>query len=263
MSLRGNVQRYVGSNINSTASIFMLNIDSQLGLVMMTLNQLGKKRQAALEKVTEEISRRQEENKSRKESSAAKSDEEYIEIIDRLTKEMFEYRGQDTPSHSTERVHLATLSGGECEYERVMRELDEKLKSTSLEINKMEKTSMSISSCSSRLTKKAKKPSLEIIDKLFDPPEKIEIPLRYQPYLDLEEEEGEEEAREVAKAEKSCEIRRMVSDITRQSEDTLTKSREIARLAATKSSLLAGQSAYSVNTYIIYHTILRFSISYI
>ena len=240
MSLRSNVQRYVGSNINSTASIFMLNIDSQLGLVMMMLNQLGKKRQAALEKVTEVIASRskirQEENKSRTESSTAKSDDEYIEIIDRLTREMFEYKGQDSPSHSTERV-----TGAECEYERVMRELDEKLKSTSLEINKVEKISLSISSSSSRLTKKAGNHSLEIIDKLFDPPEKIEIPLRYQPYLDVED-EGEDEAREVARAEKSCEIRRLVSDITRQSEDTLTKGHEIARLAATKSFLLAGLS---------------------
>ena len=58
MSLRRNVQSYVGSNINSSASIFMLNIDTQLGLVMMTLNQLSKKRQAALEQVTESIGSR-------------------------------------------------------------------------------------------------------------------------------------------------------------------------------------------------------------
>ena len=206
MLLRRHVQSYVGSNIKSTASLFLLNIDTELGLVMMMLNQLGKKRQAAVDQVTEVIKSRSkkrktpEEDKTREKSSAPKTDDEYIEIIDKLTREMFAYE-QDQPHHHIPRLVQSNLTRSESEYERVLKELDDKLKTTSLEISEVEKQG---SSKSGGPSKKAKNPSLETIDKLFDPPEKIDIPSRYQPHLDLE---LEDEARGEARTERSCEIR--------------------------------------------------------
>ena len=55
-------------------------------------------------------------------------------------------------------------------------------------------------------TKPCQAPSLETIDKLFDPPDKICIPSRYLPHLDVKEEE-KEAAGEEARNEKSCEMR--------------------------------------------------------
>ena len=201
MSLRRNVQSYVGSNINSSASIFMLNIDTQLGLVMMTLNQLSKKRLAALEQVTESIGSRSRRPRSRagvqsdsSVKSETKSEEDYLEIIDKLTREMFDY-SQEPP---VRQKSLSNMSRSESEYERVMRELDDKLRTTNLLIKEAENKPVSRSP---RTSKRVKNPSLEI-DKLFDHPDKVEIPSRYQPEL-----EEEDEASEEARAEKSLDIR--------------------------------------------------------
>ena len=201
MSLRRNVQSYVGSNINSSASIFMLNIDTQLGLVMMTLNQLSKKRQAALEQVTESIGSRSRRPRSRtgvqldsSVKSETKSEEDYLEIIDKLTREMFDY-SQEPP---VRQKSPSNMTRSESEYERVMRELDDKLRATNLLIKEAENKPVSRSP---RTSKSVKNPSLEI-DKLFDHPDKVEIPSRYQPEL-----EEEDEACEEARAEKSIDIR--------------------------------------------------------
>ena len=90
------------------------------------------------------------------------------------------------------------MTRSESEYERVMRELDDKLRTTNLLIKEAENKPVSRSP---RTSKRVKNPSLEI-DKLFDHPDKVEIPSRYQPEL-----EEEDEASEEARAEKSLDIR--------------------------------------------------------
>ena len=197
--LRRNVQSYVGGNINSRDSVFMLNIDTELGLAMSIMNQLGKKRQIGLDQVIEVITSRSQRSR-RPTGEPEKSEAEYIEIIDQLTREMFDYGPhQPPPSRPT------SLTRSESEYERVMRELDEKLKSTTLEICEVEKAGLLISARAAT-TKPCQAPSLETIDKLFDPPDKISIPSRYQPHLDVKEEEQEAVGQE-ARNEKSCEMR--------------------------------------------------------
>ena len=62
-SLRRNVQSYVGSNINGRDSVFMLNIDTELGLAMSIMNQLGKKRQIGLDQVSEVITSRSQRSR--------------------------------------------------------------------------------------------------------------------------------------------------------------------------------------------------------
>ena len=190
----------MGSNINGRDSVFMLNIDTELGLAMMVMNQLGKKRQTGLDQVTEVITSRSQRSR-RPTGDQEKSEAEYIEIIDQLTREMFDYR----PPHQSPPSRPTSLTRSESEYERVMRELDEKLRSTTLEICQVEKEGRLISSRAGA-TKPCPAPSLETIDKLFDPPDKICIPSRYQPHLDVKDEDLEE-AGEEARNEKSCEMR--------------------------------------------------------
>ena len=231
--LRRNVQSYVGGNINGRDSVFMLNIDTELGLAMGIMNQLGKKRQIGLEQVSEVITSRSQRSR-RPTGEQEKSDAEYIEIIDKLTREMFQYKPETEKAPCQRPPSLpSSLTGSESEYERVMRELDQKLKNTSQEICEVEKAGQLISSRAGT-TKPCQAPSLETIDKLFDPPDKICIPARYQPHLDVKEEEG--------RKEKSGEMRRLVSHITGHSEERISQDQEIARLAVTKSFLLAGQS---------------------
>ena len=226
----------MGSNINGRDSVFMLNIDSELGLAMSIMNQLGKKRQTGLEQVSEVIASRSQRSR-RPTGEQEKSEAEYIEIIDKLTREMFDYGPETEKAPYQPPPSLpSSLTRSESEYERVMRELDQKLRNTTLEISQVEKAGQLISARAGT-TKPCQAPSLETIDKLFDPPDKICIPSRYQPQLDVEEEEEEEE-----RNEKSCEMRRLVSHLTGQSEERISKNQEIARLAVTKSFLLAGQS---------------------
>ena len=228
----------MGGNINGRDSVFMLNIDTELGLAMGIMNQLGKKRQIGLEQVSEVITSRSQRSR-RPTGEQEKSDAEYIEIIDKLTREMFQYKPETEKAPCQRPPSLpSSLTGSESEYERVMRELDQKLKNTSQEICEVEKAGQLISSRAGT-TKSCKAPSLETIDKLFDPPDKICIPARYQPHLDVKEEEVEEEE---GRKEKSGEMRRLVSHITGHSEEKISQDQEIARLAVTKSFLLAGQS---------------------
>ena len=89
----------MGSNINGRDSVFMLNIDTELGLAMMVMNQLGKKRQTGLDQVTEVITSRSQRSR-RPTGDQEKSEAEYIEIIDQLTREMFDYRPPHQPPPS-------------------------------------------------------------------------------------------------------------------------------------------------------------------
>ena len=167
--------------------------------------QLAKKRQIGLDQVTEVITSRSQRSR-RPTGEQEKSDAEYIEIIDKLTREMFDYSPEKkkSPNHRPPSLP-SSLTRSESEYERVMRELDEKLKNTNLEICEVEKTGLLISSRAAT-TKPRQAPSLETIDKLFDPPDKICIPSRYQPHLEIKEED-QEAAGEEARNEKSSEMR--------------------------------------------------------
>ena len=66
MSLRREVQSYVGSHISNHAtndtchvasgvSVFMLNVDTQLGMVMITLSQVFKKKLKNRDRMTKSL----------------------------------------------------------------------------------------------------------------------------------------------------------------------------------------------------------------
>ena len=145
------------------------------------------------------------------EQGRAKSDDEYIKIIDKLTKEMFDYKIDKKPtqySSSLPKVYQSSkMTRSESEYERVMKELDLKLEISRVK-NKMEDSSsdvgrpLSVASTPRSVTKKVHDLSLETFDKMFEPPDKIQIPERYQPDIDeTDDEDG------YGRKEKSSDIR--------------------------------------------------------
>ena len=218
--LRSDVQRYVAGRIKGAGNgsgVFMLNVDTQLGMVMLALSQIGKKRILALEQVSEVIQnkmlRKSERVKSvptpaldkstKTSNDQAKSDDEYIRIIDKLTKEMFENKDAGAPRkpHSSfssvpkncpsSRMTLCS----ESEYERVIRELDTKLEIQQREERAERGSPGSPGSPGSRpssVTPRTRErqrmagPSLEMIDSVIRTPDKISIPERYQTHLDME-----------------------------------------------------------------------------
>ena len=95
----------------------MLNIDTELGLAMMIMNQLAKKRQIGLDQVTEVITSRSQRSR-RPTGEQEKSDAEYIEIIDKLTREMFDYSPEKkkSPNHRPPSLP-SSLTRSESEYE--------------------------------------------------------------------------------------------------------------------------------------------------
>ena len=130
--------------------------------------------------------------------SETKSEEDYLEIIDKLTREMFDY-SQEPP---VRQKSLSNMTRSESEYERVMRELDIKL-----EIQQREDrgsrpgTVVTVTPTPRTRDRRETGPSLETIDSVFGPPDKITIPERYQPHLDMESEDEEH------KDEKALDIR--------------------------------------------------------
>ena len=226
--LRSDVQRYVAGRIKGAGNgsgVFMLNVDTQLGMVMLALSQIGKKRISALEQVSEVIqnkmlrkSEREKnepspvcENSTKTSNDQAKSDDEYIKIIDKLTKEMFENKdpGATRKPHSSfsslpkSRPGSRMTMCSESEYERVIRELDIKLEIHQRE-ERIERGSPGSrpSSVTPRTRERREAgPSLEMIDSVLGPPDKISIPERYQPDLDIES--GDEDK----KNEKASDLR--------------------------------------------------------
>ena len=224
LALRTDVQSYVARRITGAGNgsgVFMLNVDTQLGMVMLALSQIGKKRIAALEQVSKviqnKIFKRSERERSvpsptfeepkKTSNDQAKSDDEYIKIIDKLTKEMFDNKDSDAPKYqfscSPPKYYPSSLiTRSESEYERVMRELD-----TKLEIQQREERRQSgdrergSRPSSSTRERRESGPSLEMIDSVIGPPNMISIPERYQPHLDMDSEDEEH------KDERSLDIR--------------------------------------------------------
>ena len=211
LALRTDVQSYVARRITGAGNgsgVFMLNVDTQLGMVMLALSQIGKKRIAALEQVSEVIQNKMFKKSERERSVPAfeettktsndqsKSDDEYIKIIDKLTKEMFENKDSDAPiqhqfSCSLPKYYPSSrITRSESEYERVMRELD-----TKLEIQQREERGQSgergSRPSSGTRERRESGPSLEMIDSVIGPPDMISIPERYQPHLDMDSEDEE------------------------------------------------------------------------
>ena len=270
LSIRRQVQSYVGSNISSSSSIIMLNIDTQLGVVMVTLSQvssviiiimiiiciyIGKKRLSALEQVSEVIHNKvatqsQEKHEEIKnetiiidskkisEEDTEKTDEDYIAIIDQLTKNMFDYKvTKSSTLESSSTITTSIGSGrksGDSEYERVMKTLDQKLRLVQSE-SRDEMRSVTPSSGSVISSVKKKQVSVESIDKLFGPPDKIVIPERYQPVRDMLDTSDDDDMRR----EKSESVKKLLVNITGHTETELEKNRDIARLAVSKGALLA------------------------
>ena len=287
LGLRREVQSYVGSKISGAGNgsgLFMLNIDTQLGMVMLTLSQIGKKRISALEQVSELIQNKMlkhSEKETREPTpnlekpiksskDLTRSDDEYIKIIDKLTKEMFEDKGSDIPRRPPKYSSLLKTSPSsrstqsESEYERVMRELDTKLEIRQKGERGERGEGETRMSSGTQRSRERREPSLEMIDKMFGPPDKISIPERYQSFLDVETENKED------KEERALDIRfghfsiitillftylrdrKLLVDVTGQSEADLQKSQEIAQLAVTKSVLLAGEALRKLCPIIIY-----------
>ena len=223
--LRSDVQRYVAGRIKGAGNgsgVFMLNVDTQLGMVMLALSQIGKKRISALEQVSEVIQnkmlRKSEREKSepspvcehstKTSNDQAKSDDEYIKIIDKLTKEMFENNDADArkPHSSFSSLPKSRPSSrmtmcSESEYERVIRELDIKLEIHQREERAERGSPGSRPSSVTPRTRERREASLEMIDSVLGPPDKISIPERYQPHLDIES--GDEDK----KNEKASDLR--------------------------------------------------------
>ena len=214
LALRSDVQSYVARRITGAGNgsgVFMLNVDTQLGMVMLALSQIGKKRIAALEQVSEVIqnkmSRKSERERSvpsptfeqpkKTSNDQAKSDDEYIKIIDKLTKEMFENKDSDAPrKHQSSSSSLpkyypsSRLTRSESEYERVMRELDTKLVIQQREEREQREQRGSRPSSVAK-ERRESGPSLDMIDSVIGPPNMISIPERYQPHLDMDSEDEE------------------------------------------------------------------------
>ncbi len=229
LALRSEVQSFVAGRITGAGNgsgVFMLNVDTQLGMVMLALSQIGKKRISALEQVSEVIQtkmlKKSEkersdptpifEDSSKTSNNQAKSDDEYIKIIDKLTKEMFEDKNSDAPrkSHSSfsslpslhKNYPSSRMTRSESEYERVMRELDIKLEIQQREDRGSRPGSGTVVTPTPRTRDRRETGlSLETIDSVFGPPDKITIPERYQPHLDMES--GDEEQKD----EKASDIR--------------------------------------------------------
>ena len=217
LALRSDVQSYVARRITGAGNgsgVFMLNVDTQLGMVMLALSQIGKKRITALEQVSEVIqnkmSRKSERERSvpsptfeqpkKTSNDQAKSDDEYIKIIDKLTKEMFENKDSDAPrkhqsssSSSLPKYYpspSSRLTRSESEYERVMRELDTKLEIQQRE-EREEREQRGSRPSSVAKERRESGPSLDMIDSVIGPPNMISIPERYQPHLDMDSEDEE------------------------------------------------------------------------
>ena len=108
---------------------------------------------------------------------------------------MFDYKIDKKPtqySSSLPKVYQSSgMTRSESEYERVMKELDLKLelqrKKDDLDENVGDVgRPVSVASTTRSVTKKGHDLSLDTFDKMFDPPDKIQIPERYQPHLDVE-----------------------------------------------------------------------------
>ena len=135
-----------------------------------------------------------------------KTEDDYIDIIDKLTAEMFDYEvDKDDDNYfvaSLPRSSTAKMTRSESEYERVMRELD-KLQSLNKDCSRPGSSQEHVSSSSSEIRRRQGH-SVESIEKLLDHPDKIVITERYQPHLDQENDDDEDDS---ARARKSEEIR--------------------------------------------------------
>ena len=151
---------------------------------------------------------------------------------------MFDYKvTKSSTLESSSTITTSIGSGrksGDSEYERVMKTLDQKLRLVQSE-SRDEMRSVTPSSGSVISSVKKKQVSVESIDKLFGPPDKIVIPERYQPVRDMLDTTDDDDQRR----EKSESVKKLLVNITGHTETELEKNRDIARLAVSKGALLA------------------------